>query len=226
MAKFKEKIKAQKLRRQGESIKVIARKLKVSKSTVSIWCRDIKLTKQQIAKLDERQKKGAYKGRLKGARILRERRFKRIEKLKNQGIKEIKNLTKRDLFIAGIGLYLGEGSKTGNAVRFHNSDPKTIQFMMKWFKEIFQIPTKRFVMYIVINEIHKNRLDEIKKYWSKITKVPIKQFRKPILAKAKNKKVYENFHEHFGTLSIRINKSYDIFYRIQGYADVITKGRK
>ena len=226
MAKYKEKIKARELRKQGQSIKEIAKTLKVSKSSVSVWCRNIKLTKEQIARLDEKQLKGGYKGRMKGARIQKERRLKRIETLKKEGMKEINDLNKRDLFIAGIGLYCGEGSKTGTAVRFHNSDPNIIQFMMKWFREIFQIPTEQFAMYIVINEIHKNRLDKVIKYWSKITKIPIKQFKKPTLAKVKNKKIYANFHEHFGTLSIRINKSYDTFYKIQGYIEIFYKKTK
>lgn len=48
MAKSKEKNKALKLRQQGESIKKIAKKLKIAKSTISLWCRDIELTPEQI----------------------------------------------------------------------------------------------------------------------------------------------------------------------------------
>lgn len=50
MAKSKEKNKALILRQNGESIKDIAKRLKISKSTVSLWCRDIKLTSEQIKK--------------------------------------------------------------------------------------------------------------------------------------------------------------------------------
>lgn len=54
MAKFKEKIKARELRHRGESIKDIARKLKVSKGSVSRWCRDIELTPQANCKITEK----------------------------------------------------------------------------------------------------------------------------------------------------------------------------
>jgi len=221
MARFKEKIKAQKLRKQGKSIKEIAKKLKISKSTVSIWCRDIQLTPEQIARLDERQIKGSYKGRIKGARIQRERYLKKVETIKKQASKEIKKISKRDLFIAGIGLYWGEGSKTGCLVRFYNSDPRIIYFMMTWFRKIFNIPTERFGMFININKVHKNRLDDVKEFWSKLTRVPLQQFRKPTLIKTKSKKVYANFNEHFGTLSIRISKSSELFYRIQGHIETL-----
>lgn len=217
MAKFEKKIKAQELRRQGQSIKDIAKKLEVSKSSASIWCRDIQLTKEQIVRLDKKQKIGAYRGRLKGAQVQRKRHLKRIETIEKKAIEEIGRLSKRDLFIAGIGLYWGEGSKTGCMVRFHNSNPQIICFMMVWFRKIFKIPENEFTMYVCINEIHRNRLNEVNKYWSKITKIPLKQFRKPILAKTTNKKVYTNLSRHFGTLSIRINKSSNLFHKIQGY---------
>lgn len=221
MAKFKEKIRAQKLRKQGKSIKEIAKKLEISKGTVSIWCRDIQLTSNQIMRLNERQIRGRYKGIIKGAKIQRERYLKKVRTIKKQAYKEIDKLSKRDLFIAGLGLYWGEGSKTGCLVRFYNSDPRIIYFMMKWFREIFHIPTERFAMFININKIHKKRLDDIKEYWSKLTKVPIRQFRNPTLIKTKSKKVYANFNEHFGTLSIRIRKSSELFYKIQGYIETL-----
>lgn len=219
MAKFKEKIKARESRQEGQSIKEIAKKLKVSKGTVSIWCRDIQLTKKQIARLDQQMIKGAYKGRLKGAETLKKKYSQRVRKLKKEGLKEIQKLRKRDLFIMGIGLYWGEGSKTGCAIRFHNSDPYIIQFMMKWFRTFFKTYDKDFAMYITINEIHRKRLDKVTKYWSNITKIPKDQFRKPNLVKAKNKKIYLNFEKHYGTLCIRINKSSDLFYRMQGYME-------
>lgn len=222
MAKFKEKIKAQKLRKQGQSIKEIAKRLNVSKSTVSIWCRDIQLTKEQIARLDARQTKGAYKGRLKGAKIQRERYLEKVEKLKNQGIKTINKLNRRDLLIAGIALYWGEGDRKDNMARLGNSDPKMIKFMLNWFKKIWKIDKNRIKLHIGINQIHKKRIEEVEKYWSKTTGIPRKQFGKTVLIKAKNKKIYENFNTHYGTLSIRIRKSSTLKYQIDGMLEAMT----
>jgi len=53
MAKSKERNRAIELRKKGESIKVIAKKIGVSKSSTSIWCRDIILSPMQIQKLHE-----------------------------------------------------------------------------------------------------------------------------------------------------------------------------
>ena len=56
---------ARALRRDGRSIKEIARELGAAKSTVSGWVRDIVLTPSQIERMKARQRQ--YGGRSKGA---------------------------------------------------------------------------------------------------------------------------------------------------------------
>jgi len=38
-------------------------------------------------------------------------RIEKTKQLVNQGIGEVENMTKRERFYAGIGLYLGDGAK-------------------------------------------------------------------------------------------------------------------
>jgi transcriptional regulator with XRE-family HTH domain len=216
MAKFKEKIKARELRRKGESMKEIAKKLKVSKGTVSIWCRDIKLTKKQAKRLKEKMIKAGHKGRIKGAKIQRERHLRKVKELKKQGIERVNKLNKRDLLIAGIALYWGEGDRKDNMIRFGNSDPQMIKFMLNWFEKNWKVGKDRIKLHIGINEIHKGRLEEVEKYWSKVTNIPRNQFGKTVLIKAKNKKNYKNFNNHYGTISIRLRKSSTLKYQMDG----------
>lgn len=226
MAKFKEKIQAQKLRKQGQSIKDIAKKLGVSKSSASVWCQDIQLTKKQIARLDKKQKMGAYRGRLKGAQIQRKRYLKKVEKLEKEGIREVGRLSERDLFIAGIGLYWGEGNRKWNISGLGNSDPEMIKFMISWFKNILDIDENRLSLHVGINQIHKNRVKDVEKYWSRVTGIPKSQFTKTSLQKVENKKVYENHNEHYGTLYIRIRRSADFQHKIHGLINALIQGRE
>lgn len=212
MAKSKEKNKAIELRKRGESIRDIAKKLKVSKGTVSLWCRDIKLTLQQIKKLYERRRLGGYKG----ARTQYEQRLKRIEEYKKQGLKRIGNLSNRDLLLTGLALYWGEGSKKNRKIRINNSDPELIKFIIKWFKKVWNIEDVKFTFRAAINEIHQNRVEEVERYWSTITGFPLKYFYKTTLIKTKNKKNYRNFPKHYGTLTIEIKKSGQFYYQIMG----------
>ncbi len=216
MAKTKEKNKALQLRRKGKSIKDIARHLKIAKSTVSLWCRDIRLAPKQIQKLHEKMVKGGYKGRMKGARLQYERRLKRIKEWNKIGVERIGKLSNRDLLIAGLALYWGEGSRKTRRVSLSNSDPKIIQFIIKFLKRVFDIDKSRLTAYIGINRIHKNRVQEVKNYWSKTTGIPKEQFTKTTLIKSKNKKKYNNFSVHYGTVTIKVRKSADLYYCIMG----------
>jgi len=225
MAKSKEKNKALKLRQKGESIKDIARRLKITKSTVSLWCRDIKLTQEQIQRLHEKMVKGGYIGRMKGAQMQYERRLKKVKEWRQKGIKQIGRLSNRDLLIAGISLYWGEGSRKTRHTSFSNSNPEMIKFMIEFFRKVCKIDKDRFTAYIGINKIHKNRIEEVEDYWSRITNIPRKQFTKTTLIKAKNKKVYKNFSVHYGTLTIRIKKSSELYYQIIGLIEGLIEAR-
>ena len=222
MAKSREKNIALKLRGKGESIRDIANKLGVSKNSVSLWCCDIKLTAKQIKKLHQQMVVGSYEGRIKGAQMQHEQRLQKIENFDKQGAKDIGKLSKRDFLLSGLALYWGEGAKKNRRVKLINSDPLIIQFMMGWFREIWQIKDKEFILRIGINQIHKNRVEKVEKYWSKITSIPKTQFGKTTLIKSKNKKSYDNFHIHYGTLTIEIRKSAEFFYQIMGLIKGLT----
>jgi len=216
MAKSKEKNTALMLRQGGESIKEIAKKLNIAKSTVSLWCRDIELTPEQIRKLHEKMVKGGYEGRIKGARMQYEKRLKKIEEEKIEGIRKIGKLSERDLLIAATSLYWGEGSRKRREIGFSNSDPEMIKFIIRCFEEVWNIGKSNFILRVGINKIHKDRIREIENYWEKITEIPKDQFRKPTLIKSRNKKNYKNFPVYYGTLNVKIRKSSNLYYRLMG----------
>lgn len=219
MAKTSEKNKALALRIKGESIKEIAKKIGISKSTVSYWCRDIILTPEQIENLHQRMIRCGYKGRMIGARAQYNQRIERIRQFKNQGIKEIGTLSNRELTIACVALYWAEGSKKRKAFSFCNSDPDMVKFLIRFLKNVLHIGIERLRPWIGINIIHEKRINEVLKYWSEITGIPKNQFTKTILIRAQSKKKYSNFPVHYGTISIRITKSSNLLYRICGLID-------
>ena len=218
MAKFREKIRARELRRQGKSIKDIATMLGISKSSASLWCSDIKLAQQQIAELHQRMVSGGYMGRLLGARLQKEKRLKRIEFHRNSAVKEIGNLSERDLLMVGLGLHLGEGTKKRNQFYFTNSSPEILGSIIKWL-ELFGISRKNIFCNVFINNIHKDRVGSVVHAWSKILGIPKNQFNKTVLIKSENKKVYENADSHLGTLALRVAKSSELQYRVLGLSE-------
>src|SRR5258708_11153317 len=207
MAKSLLKIQARKLRETGVSVRDISKKLGISKSTVSIWVRDIILSIEQLETLRKSQIKGGERGRIIGSLMQKHRRLDLIEKYKKEGIKELQKISNEEMKMVFLALYWAEGSKKGNDVRFCNSDPKLINLMIKCLKNNFNVASERFSLRVGINEIHKEREEIVKKYWSKITKMPLSQYRKTSFKKAKLSKIYENFNDHYGTLDITISKS-------------------
>lgn len=221
--KIEDKLIAQDLRKRGCSYKEILDRVKVSKDTISRWCRDIKLTKNQEERLINNKKIGQKKGSIIAAK---KKRLQRIQNIKNIYIsakKQIGILDKRDRFIAGLSLYAGEGNKTDGQVGFANSDPNLIKFMMGWFKEFCVIPMDKYRGALWIHE----GLDDFraKKYWAKITGIPIQQFYKTYIAKNKvnSNKIRKNIHQ-YGVFAIRFSNCI-IQRKIIGWISAMFNGK-
>lgn len=225
MAHTLEKNKALILRQKGKSISEISEILKIPRSTVSIWCRNIKLGQKQIERLAKRQLSGSYKGRMNFLERVRGRRVLETQKLRKQGMREVGIISKRDLFIAGVAMYLSEGStsESNEEVSFTNSDFRTVLFMIKWYQEICGISKDRLIIQIRINKMHKDRVLEIENYWSKIINVPLNQFTKTILIKSKIKKVYPKNNLYYGTVRVKVRKATALRRKINGFIERLLK---
>lgn len=217
MAKIKEREKAVKLRREGESIRSIAQQLDISKSTASYWCRDVILSPDQIQALQEKMRTAGARALFQAAQKKRMRRRETENDQRKKGYKKVGEINKRDLFILGLGLYWGEGYKESSGeLGFTNSDPEMIQIYMEWLKRIFEVDTTRLVARITINNRHSERIEKITEYWSEITEIPIDQFTKPSLINTRSKKKFENSENYFGTLRIKVRSGTKLKQEILG----------
>lgn len=216
MAKIQEKIKAIHLRKIGKSISYIAKNVKVSKSSVSLWCSSITLTAKQKEVLHNNLIIGGNIGRMIGTNVNRQKRELNLIKAKEEAKYILSHLSKRDFSMIALGLYWGEGSK--NSERkfvFTNSDVKSIKCIMRWLL-ILGIKKSNLVASIYINEQHQDRISIVKKYWLKGLGINNLQFRKTILVKTKNKKIYANRNTYFGVLRLTCKNSSYLKYLIMG----------
>ncbi|MBT6920768.1 MAG: hypothetical protein HN981_00010, partial [Candidatus Pacebacteria bacterium] len=181
--KLVEKDKAIALRKLGYSYSKILKEVKVSKSTLSVWCRDIKLTEAQNKKLIDFRNKSAQKGSLIAAKKKREEKIARDKKTHELAFKRIGKLNKKNRFIAGIALYLGDGYKTEYRFGFSNADPKIIKFMFHWLIEFGEIDREKINGRIWLHD----DLDEnlAKDYWSRYLGISKDNFIKSYLVKNK-----------------------------------------
>ncbi|EKD80470.1 MAG: hypothetical protein ACD_40C00082G0002 [uncultured bacterium] len=219
MVKSSERLLAREMRRNGKSIREIAKVLDVSKSSVSLWCRDIILTPEQIKILIENDSDGAIRGRIKSWELHKTERQERVNKYGNIGSRKVGQISKRDLLLVGVALYWAEGSKTGRRIIFVNSDPGMIFLFIRWMRECFDIQMVDFSCRVQINESHAHRIGEIEEYWVSITGVPLSQFTKPNLIHAVSKKHYDSPNSYYGVLAIKVRRSTNMSYLVNGAID-------
>lgn len=207
MAKSILKSQARKLRFSGKSIKDIAHIIKVSQSTVSLWCRDVKLSQKQLKKILDDKEYLIARGRMKGAVSQRLKRINAIKQASKES-KTLTGLTEKEFFIAGLALYLAEGTKTYGTVQFTNSNKLIIKFMIKWFRHFYRVKSADIKYSIHINEIHKNRESRIINFWKKYLKIDIQYFTKVRYTKILSKKQYENHDDFFWYYGFSYQKEY------------------
>ncbi|MBP9817630.1 hypothetical protein KBC75_02625 [Candidatus Shapirobacteria bacterium] len=219
MAKYEEKIRARELRLKGKSIGNIARIVGAGKSTVSIWCQDIFLSEIQKDVLKSKGENLVHKGRLVASENRKRERLSRVEQYKIIGINKVGKISKRELFLIGAGLYWAEGGKNQRKVVFINSDSKMILFWVSWITKCLGVTRDRITCRVEINEIHRNRIEIIESYWSKLINIPLSQFTKPSFKHSKVNKIYKNSDEYFGSLQLTIKKGTNLNYEILGYME-------
>ncbi len=219
----KEKAQAIKLRKQGLSYNEIGEKLKISKSTLSCWLSKIKLSQKAKDRLSARVYAGSITGLIKRNKNQTTLAQERARKIRIEAKRESFNLLQDPLFLTGISLYWAEGYKKGaigskwKSIDFANSDPEMIKIIMKFFRKFLKIDNSKIKIQLMA---HRNvDIDKAVDFWSKLTKVPTKQFIKTYAtaSKSSNNKRKSNSLT-FGTVHIRIN-DVKLFFRIIGWID-------
>lgn len=208
---------AQKLRDTGYSYNMINAKLGIAKSTLSNWFKDRLFTPNQ-----EVLQRIQYGPIISGERA-HNKRVQEIQRMKNLGIQELGNLSKRDLWLLGLGLYIGEGNKSHETICIVNSDPKVIGLAIKWFKDVCGLKNENIT--VAIHLYPDNNIWECFKFWGKVTGIPIENFRKIQIDTRKDKLLIKNRKLPYGTAHIRVickgdsEKGVKLFRKLLGWIE-------
>ena len=175
------------MRKSGMSYSQIKDKLNVSKSTLSGWLHNMPLSEKRIRELraDNPVRIERYRN------TMRAKKDTRLEGVYKKISKDINTFSRRDLFLAGLFLYWGEGTKVQkNAVTLTNTNPAMLKLFIKWL-ELLDIKRKylKIKLHLYSDMNIKRSLD----FWSKELNIPISQFRKPYIKKTQLKSItYKN----------------------------------
>jgi hypothetical protein len=208
------------LRAKGLSLGQIYDETNVPKTTIRSWIKDIKLSEKQLEKLKSRTQKALQAGRIKKQKQDEVLKLNNEKKLLQKALSKVGNLSGRDLFIAGIALYWGEGFKNRHEHRlgFCNSDPGMIKFYIKWLEKSFGIKKDSIIARLTLNDSYKDRTEEIGNYWLSIAGLKKNQFTKTFYQQTKWKKQYSDDNYH-GVLRIHVKDSLDLLISTRGFIE-------
>ncbi len=190
MARLQDREKAIELRKQQLSYSQIKERLGVSKSTLSVWLKDLPLSREQINNLRANSEKRIEKFR-QTMRVKRDERLSRVYSVQKDSLLP---LSKKEVYIAGLFLYLGEGSKTRNQTCLSNTNPKTIHFFLYWLTKICDIPQKKIKIRLHLYS-DMDQENEIT-YWMNFLNLPKKHFLVPYIKQGNQERI--NYHGGFG----------------------------
>lgn len=184
------------LRKKGYSYAYIAEKTKRGKGTLSYWLAHIPYVpnNEMIDKMGKaRTASGLAKSRM---------RLASLDNARKQAESFVGEISKRDILMLGLGLYLGEGTKTHNGLRVINANPKIIRFAIRWFREAFGVGKENFRI-----RLHLYPDTDIKKsiyFWSSETGLREDQFYSVHIDVRKDKKVPKKGKLPYGTAHLSV----------------------
>ncbi|MFH9988390.1 hypothetical protein [Streptomyces luteogriseus] len=205
--------KARELRLQGWTYDQIQVELGCSKSSISLWVRD--LPKPERKRTPEEASAIARRG-WEATLRLRDEARQHTKEAAQQAIGELSN---RELFLLGIGLYWAEGSKDKpydrrENVCFVNSDPGMIRVFLAWL-DLLGVERERVRYSVMIHETAD--IPGAEQYWADLVDAERTAFNKTTLKKHNPKTVRKNTGEAYrGCLVIKVRKSADLYRRIEG----------
>lgn len=116
------------LRSSGMSLLEVSRRVGVAKSTASLWLREVSLKPEQTQELRKRN--------YSPGELSHQRSVQRSLQWIHEAEEAWPALSCDPLFIIGVGLYWGEGTKTGRVLAMSNSDPSVVEVWMRWCRRM------------------------------------------------------------------------------------------
>lgn len=217
--RLEDKQKAIKLRIEGKSYGEIRSIItNLSKGTLSGWLKSVKLTKEQEESLKRNLEKIGHSARIKSAWTKNKRRQERKEKALEAAGKEYSVLSKNPFFLVGLALYWAEGNKKTEVFQFTNSDPSAVKLILSWLEQFCGIPRRKVAFRVYIHKIYAT--ENCEEFWSKITRIPVNNFRKTIY-KPTPHKIKRN-SDYKGCVQIRF-ANIELFWKVTGWIKNLIK---
>lgn len=183
---WKTKTEAFRLRRLGQSYTEINQKLGIPRSTLGGWFKNEPWS-QEIRDRLGAEVSLAFPQKL--AQIVKANKKRWAvwhEQCREEAIREFPRLKDDPLFLAGIMLYWGEGSRNpaSSQVKLANSDPAMIRLFCIFLKRALSVPDEKVKIWLLL---YPDLVDSVQKsFWSMAAGIPLSQFNKSIYITGKH----------------------------------------
>lgn len=208
------------MRLAGLSLGQIQKKINIPKTTIHLWVSKVNISAEQREVIRKNALKALQEGRVRAQKIRKEKAQLKEKEFVKKGINKIGELSYKELFIAGIALYWGEGFKNVHERRlgFCNSDPNMLRFYVHWLEKCLGINKRDLVVRLTLNRVYKEKTKEIEKYWSDIIGVPLNQFTKPFYQNSLWRRQF-NTNNYHGVLRIHVKNSLEYLLEMRGWLE-------
>ncbi|SNX61769.1 hypothetical protein SAMN06272735_3516 [Streptomyces sp. TLI_55] len=207
--------RARELRLQGWTYDQIQVELGCSKSSISLWVRD--LPKPERRKRTREEASAIAKRGWEATLRLRE---EERQATKRTAAQQIGQMTDRELFMVGVGLYWAEGTKSKpyrrqERVTFVNSDPDMITLFLAWLN-LLDVEPGRLKFAVHIHQTADVAWAE--QFWADHVGIERSALLKTTLKKHNPSTNRKNVDENYlGCLRVDVRGGADLYRRIEGW---------
>lgn len=198
---IEEKLQAIAWREKGYSLNEIVEKVRASKSIISVWVRNTPLSESAKERLLARTRLGP----IISAEVKRKKTQQILDNHKINASRQIETVELNVPLIRILCslIYWCEGSKNHYyGMTFTNSDPRLVKTFLFLLRSGFVLDESRFRPCIHLHTYH-NPSKQLN-FWSKITKIPKRQFIRPYLKPNTGKRIRKDYP---GCISVKYHST-------------------
>lgn len=190
-----------------------------------MWFKKVGLATPNPIVLSRRQQEALKRGRDE----IHRRRIQSLDFILSQGLKEIKHISTRELWLIGIVLYWAEGAKQSSkcvsqGIHFSNSDPRMLKIFLEWLHRCARVSDHDIRLRLYLHDFAREYEKPMLKFWRKKLGQML-LFQKTVFKHHAVKRVYSEIQQarYRGQISIKVRCSTVLNRRIEGWIQGISR---
>ena len=172
------------MRRQGASLRDVARRFTIPNSTLHYWFRNITLSPYHVKLLKRRADRSLITARVAAVKWHNAQKARRLQHARSEALVSLDriNLSQKEIIELALAfLYLGEGAKKNSYTGMGNSDPRILRFFVDSIVSLYGVPRSQFKCHLHLRSDQDPVI--LARYWSRTLVIPLRNFNKPLIDK-------------------------------------------